>query len=66
MSDMSQYFPQIFPINVSILVVVKQPESVRIFFNLRGSEALVVLLHPVWSRGCDCCLFTWEELDREG
>ena len=63
---MSQYFPQIFPINVSILVAVKQSESVRIFFNLRGSEALVVVLHSVWRVGCDCCLFTWEELDREG
>ena len=48
MSDMSQYLPEIFPINVSILVTVKLPESVGIFFNLRGSEALVVVLHPVW------------------
>ena len=48
MSDMSQYFPQIFPVNVSIFVRVKLPESVGIFFDLSGSEALVVVFHPVW------------------
>ena len=48
MSDMSQNLPQIFPVNVSIFVAVKHPEGVRIFFNLRGTEALVVVLHPAW------------------
>ena len=47
-SDMSQYLPKIFPINVTILVAVKLPEGVGIFFNLRGTEALVVVLHPAW------------------
>ena len=48
MSDMSQYLAQIFTINVSIFVAVEHPEGVRIFFNLRGREALVGVLHPVW------------------
>ena len=50
MSDMSKYFAEIFPVNVSIFVRVKPPEGGGIFLDLGGRETLVVVLHPVWGR----------------
>ena len=50
MSDMSKYFAEIFPVNVSIFVRVKPPEGGGIFLDLGGRETLVMILHPVWGR----------------
>ena len=54
MSDMSENFAQIFPINVSIFVRVKPPESGGILLDLTGCEAGLVVLHPVWREETDC------------